>query len=89
VQRDLKASGELLDVQELAVADAKIVRSQSGTPSVVDGPFSEGIQFISGYYLIDCVDVDRATEIAGRLAEVKFAPIEVCRLGPNTAWKDE
>jgi hypothetical protein len=86
VQEELTASGELIDTQELAVEDSKVVRTSGGRSVVTAGPFTEGTQFISGYYLIDCPDMERATEIAGRFAEAEFAPIEVLRLGPNTAW---
>jgi hypothetical protein len=88
VQEELTASGELIDSQELAVEDSKVVRTSGGRSVVTDGPFTEGTQFVSGYYLIDCAGVERATEIAGRFAEAEFAPIEVLRLGPNSAWDD-
>jgi hypothetical protein len=89
VQEELGRTGELIDTQELAVEGARVVRAVEGTPSVTDGPFTEGEQFLGGYYLIDCADWDRAIEIAGRFRETAFAPIEVRRVGPNSAWEDQ
>lgn len=77
LQAELTASGELIDVNELPLQDAKIVRTSGGVPVVTDGPFAESKEILAGYYLVDCVGVDRAAEIAGRLVEAEFAPIEV------------
>jgi hypothetical protein len=88
VQEELSRTGELIDNQELAVADARVVRAEDGALRVTDGPFSDGEQFLGGYYLIDCAGWDRATEIAGRFREAEFAPIEVRRVGANSAWDD-
>ena len=88
VQKELTASDELIDTKELAVDDAKVVRSSGGRPIVTDGPFTEGTQFVAGYYLVDCAGIERATEIAGRFAEAEFAPIEVLPYRSNTVWDD-
>jgi hypothetical protein len=77
LQAELTASGELLDVNELPLQDAKIVRTSGGVPVVTDGPFAESKEILAGYYLVDCASVERAAEIAGRLVEAEFAPIEV------------
>ncbi len=81
LQEELTASGELVDTNELSVEQARTVRTTDGTLVVTDGPFSESKEIFAGYYLIDCRDLDRATEIAGRLVESEFAPIEVRRVG--------
>jgi hypothetical protein len=86
LQAELEASGELVDHSELALEDAKIVRSQGGELIVTKGPFTEGNQVVGGYYLVDCRDVERATEIAGRFVEAEFAPIEVRRVSRVTTW---
>lgn len=78
VQAELKASGELIDTSELA--EGRLVRRTSGELVVTDGPYTETAEIIGGYYLVDCVDIDRATEIAGRFVEAEFAPIEVRRI---------
>jgi hypothetical protein len=86
LQHELAGSGELVDHKELAMEDAKIVRSDRRAAVVSDGPFSEGEQILGGYYLVDCATLDRATQIAARFRESAFAPIEVRRLSGETSW---
>jgi len=77
LQRELKASGELVDTHELLPDDAKIVRATGSDVLVTDGPFTESKEWIAGYYIVDCASMDRATEIAGRLIEAQMSPVEV------------
>jgi len=77
IGEELKASGELVDSNELGVPGAKIVRTGGGTTTVTDGPFTEGKEIAGGYYLVDCVSIDRAIEIASRFVEARYTPIEV------------
>ena len=86
VQNELSASGELLDHKELALDNAKIVRTERRIPVITNGPFAGGKEILGGYYLVDCVSLERATEIAGRFLEAEFAPIEVRRLSGDTSW---
>ena len=74
---ELTASGELIETNQLAVPEAKVVRTHEGVPLITDGPFTEGKEIAAGYYILDCIDIERATAIAARLAEAEFAPIDV------------
>ena len=80
LHEELKASGEFVDANELPVDDAKIVRTNGGVPEVTDGPFVEIKEIVAGYYIVECDGIDRATEIAGRLAEAEFGLVEVRRM---------
>jgi hypothetical protein len=73
---ELKASGEFVAADGLTTADARVVRIQDGVPAVTDGPFSEAKEVLAGYYLVDC-SLERATELAARLPEAPYSPIEV------------
>jgi hypothetical protein len=69
LNRDLKASGEFVDAQGLAPVDqAKVVRASSGAAVVTDGPFSESKEFLAGYWLLECKNLERAVEIAARIS---------------------
>lgn len=35
---------------------------------VIDDPYAETEEVLAGYWVVDCVSLDRATEIASRLA---------------------
>jgi hypothetical protein len=80
---ELKQSGEFLECNELASTPegSRIVRRENGVVVTTPGPLHDDSDFASGFYLIDCVDIDRASEIAAQLHESRFAPIEVRQVG--------
>jgi hypothetical protein len=77
---ELAASGELVDGNELATDDVAVIGRHNGEPITTRGPFTEGTEWIGGYYIVDVADRERAVEIAGRLAENKYSPIEIRRV---------
>ena len=46
--------------------DARTVRVRDGELIVTDGPFTEGKDYIGGFDLIECADLDEAIEIASK-----------------------
>lgn len=74
---ELKASGELVDGIGLTTTNARVVRVSDGIAAVTDGPFTEAKEVLAGYYVVDCSGVERATEIAARLPEAPYSPIEI------------
>lgn len=77
---ELAASGELVDGNELDTDDVAVIGRHNGEPVATRGPFSEGTEWIGGYYIVDVAGRERAVEIAGRLAENKYSPIEIRRI---------
>jgi hypothetical protein len=75
--KDLMASGEFLDTKPLSRDNARTMRVLDGQIVSTDGPFTEAKEVMAGYYLVDCADLDRATEIAARLPEAPYSPIEI------------
>jgi hypothetical protein len=73
---ETRASGELLASDGLTTENARVVRLQDGVPAVTDGPFVEAKEVLAGYYVFDCT-LERATELAARLPEARYSPIEV------------
>jgi len=63
---------------------ARTVRVRDSQPLVTDGPFVEAKEFIAGFDLLECADLDEAIEIArahpmargGRLELRPFADFE-------------
>lgn len=80
LQVELTASGELVGSSGLTTAGARSVRVTGGIPAVTDGPFTEAKEVLAGYYLVECDSVERATEIAARLPEARYDPVEVRRV---------
>lgn len=77
LQEELIAAGELIGAEGLTTEDARTVRVLDGVPAVTDGPFTEAKEVLAGYYLIECDSLERATEIAARLPEAQYDPVEV------------
>lgn len=77
---ELAASGELVDTNELDMEDVSFTGQHNGAPVTTRGPFTEGTEWIGGYYIVDVASRERAIEIAGRLAENKYSPIEIRRI---------
>ena len=68
--QELVESGEFVDAQGLAApVHTRRIELRSGTPVVTDGPYAETQEVLAGYWIVECASFDRATEIAGRLAE--------------------
>jgi hypothetical protein len=77
LQAELRATGEFVATNELPLENAKIVRRVDGALKIATGPLNPDGDIIAGYYQVECSGIDRATEIAERLAEVEFGLIEV------------
>src|SRR5688572_18151043 len=77
-RKSLEESGELVGVEGLAEeGDAKSVRLRGGVPVVTDGPFVEAKEFLGSFYMIDCVSLERAIEIAARCPDAAYNAVEV------------
>jgi len=96
LNRELEASGELLDTVILTPPDlAKVVTSNGTAPVVTDGPFQEFKEWVAGYQIVDVDSEERALEIAARVSAVPGPggipiqqPIQVRRImddGPSNA----
>jgi hypothetical protein len=73
---------------------ATTVRERDGQTQFTDGPFAETKEFLAGYYLINCPDLDTALDHASRLPAVGFGgSVEVRpiwdRTGPMAAGREQ
>ncbi|WP_254125364.1 YciI family protein [Amycolatopsis sp. CA-230715] len=59
------------------ISDAATVRTRSGEVVVSSGPFAETAEHIAGYDLIECADLDEATEIAAAHPVAHFGSVEI------------
>jgi hypothetical protein len=67
---ELAEAGELVETRALAApVHTRRLGAQNGVPFVTDGPYAETQEVLAGYWIVECESFDRATEIAGRLAE--------------------
>jgi hypothetical protein len=57
--------------------DATTVRVRTGEVVASDGPFAETKEQIGGYYLVECVNLDEAIEVAAKIPSARQGSIEV------------
>ncbi len=98
LNRELRASGELIETAVLAGPElAKVVTSNGkGSPMVTDGPFQEFKEWAAGYQIVDVESEARALEIAGRISAVPGPngipteqPIQVRQLMESSPSNDD
>jgi hypothetical protein len=57
--------------------DATTARVRDGDALIADGPFAETKEQVAGYDVIECTDLDDATDVASRHPTARMATIEV------------
>ena len=67
--------------------------SATGEVQVTDGPFAETKEYLAGYYLLDCPDLDVALDHASRMPNIPYGSVEVRpvwdRTGPPLSSREE
>jgi hypothetical protein len=71
--RGVRMFGRELDLPETAAT----VRVRDGQVLVSDGPFAETKEFMAGFNLLECADLDEAVEVAARCPVSWFQAVEV------------
>ena len=56
---------------------ATTVRVRNGETLTVDGPFAETKEWMSGYYVIECDELDQALKAAAMVPSAKYGSVEV------------
>jgi hypothetical protein len=73
-----EVEGKRLDGSQLRpVRDATTVRTRGDEVLLTDGPFAETREYIAGYDVIECADLDDAIQIASRHPCARFGAVEV------------
>jgi hypothetical protein len=60
-----------------APTTATTVRLRSGKTLTTDGPFAETKEFLGGYYILECADLDEALAWAAKIPSARTGSIEV------------
>jgi hypothetical protein len=72
-RRGVRLFGRELDLPETAVT----VRVRDGETLVTDGPFAETKEFVAGFDVTECADLDEAIEVAAKCPISWFQAIEI------------
>ena len=74
----LREAGLLLGSDRLHPVDsATTVRVRNGETEIMDGPFAVTKEYLGGYYLLECADLDEALEQAVRMPLARYGSVEV------------
>jgi hypothetical protein len=74
----LREAGLLLGSDRLHPVDsATTVRVRDGETEIMDGPFAVTKEYLGGYYLLECADLDEALTQAARVPLARYGSVEV------------
>src|ERR1700712_513743 len=74
----LLESGELVASEGLADPElAKRVSVRHGDIQASDGPFAEVKEYLAGFYLVECENIEAAVELAARVPDALTGSVEV------------
>jgi hypothetical protein len=71
------AGVRVADHQLEGLETATTVRVRDGETQVIDGPFATTKEYLGGYYVIECEDLDAALAHAARCPIVTYGSVEV------------
>jgi hypothetical protein len=75
---EMDQRGARLQGNRLAeIADAATVRVRGGKTLITDGPFAATKEYIAGFDLLECADLDEAIEVASKHPAGRFGALEV------------
>ncbi len=76
--KDLRDAGLFVSGDPLQGTDvATTVRVRDGETQLTDGPFAETKEYLAGYYLIQCDDLDQALQRAAQMPNIEYGSVEV------------
>ncbi len=79
----LAAQGKFITSSPLyPVSSATCVRVRNGKQQITDGPFTETVEQLGGFYIVDVENLDEALSIAATLPPAKKGTVEVRPLFP-------
>jgi len=85
--RGLREAGLLVGVQRLHSPDsATSVRVRGEETEITDGPFAVTKEFLAGYYILECADLDEALRQAARFPGARHGTAEVRPIMPVEEW---
>jgi hypothetical protein len=83
--RGVRLLGRELDLPETTTT----VRVRDGETLLTDGPFAETKEFMAGFDVLECADLDEAIEVAGKHPSSWFQTIEIRPLAEGLELRDE
>jgi hypothetical protein len=78
IDAELTATGQLVTSAGLVPGDqATWVSIRDNEIMATDGPYAEAKEYVAGFYVVECTDLDHAIRIAAKLPEAGYSQVEV------------
>jgi hypothetical protein len=78
LNQSLSDAGLLVGTDRLHPVDsATTVRVRNDETEIVDGPFAVTKEYLGGYYILECADLDEALKQAARVPLARYGSVEV------------
>lgn len=82
----LECGHEIVNGAELAHSrTAKTVRGDRGAITVTDGPYTETVEQLTGFYLVRSSDLDDLLDLCGLIAGQGSVEVRACMTDPDAA----
>jgi hypothetical protein len=72
-----RRGGMIVGARLRPVVDATTVRVRDGETLVSDGPFAETKDFVGGFVIVECADLDEAIKIASGHPYARWGGVEI------------
>jgi hypothetical protein len=69
------------------VSEATTVRMSRGEVLITDGPFTESKEWIAGFDILECEDLDEAIQIASRHPQANGGKLELRPFWTDEDWR--
>ena len=78
LNESLRTAGLLVSADRLYPVDtATTVRLRDGDLQIADGPFAVTKEFLGGYYVLECSDLDQVIKQAARVPLARYGSVEI------------
>jgi hypothetical protein len=78
INKEITSAGVWVFGGGLKPADtATVVRNETGTTTMTDGPFAETKERLGGFWVLRCADLDEALSWAAKCSRACEGPVEV------------
>jgi hypothetical protein len=61
----------------------QVLDGNAGKPIVSDGPYAETKEALTGFFLLECADLDEAVAIAAKIPAARYGTVEVRQVHPS------
>jgi hypothetical protein len=61
----------------------RVPEGKGGDPIVSDGPYAETKEALTGFYLLECADLDEAVAVAAKIPAAWYGTVEVRPVHPS------